>query len=231
MRRLAVCAFFLLGGLTAAQTSTIPELRTAAATITADHLLRHIRELSSDAYTGRFPGTPGEDRSVAYVVSQIKAIGLQRGTPTGGFTQKVPLYGIRTHGTITVTAGGKRFRCLRRRTSFCGRICRTTRPMSEVPSWYLPATGLSHPNTTGTTTPAWTSPARRSWSSLAIRQSPTRRSHEARRTCLPGQGPDHLRPNGHQARDRIHAWSRRSPPGSARARRLATCGRTSRAKT
>ena len=75
--------------------------------MTADHLLRHIRELSSDAYTGRLPGTPGEDRSVAYVVSQINALGLQPGTPTGGFTQQVPLYGIRTHGTMTVTAGGK----------------------------------------------------------------------------------------------------------------------------
>jgi Zn-dependent M28 family amino/carboxypeptidase len=99
--------FFILGGLAAAQTSTLPELRTAASTITPGNLLRHIRELSSDAYGGRLPGTPGEEKSVAYVISQIKAIGLQPGTPTGGFVQKVPLYGTRSRGTVTITASGK----------------------------------------------------------------------------------------------------------------------------
>ena len=106
MRHRAACLLFVLGGF-AAQTSTLPELRTAAATMTPGNLLRHIRELSSDAYEGRLPGTPGEDKSVAYVLSQIKAIGLQPGTPTGGFVQKVPLYGIRSRGTITITASGK----------------------------------------------------------------------------------------------------------------------------
>ena len=97
----------MLGGLAAAQTSTLPELRTAAATMTPGNLLRHIRELSSDAYDGRLPGTPGEEKSVAYVISQIRDIGLQPGTPTGGFTQKVPLYGTRSRGTLAITAGGK----------------------------------------------------------------------------------------------------------------------------
>jgi hypothetical protein len=106
LRHRAACLLFVLAGF-AAQTSTLPELRTAAATMTPDNLLRHIRELSSDAYEGRLPGTPGEDKSVAYVLSQIKAIGLQPGTPTGGFVQKVPLYGIRSRGTIAITASGK----------------------------------------------------------------------------------------------------------------------------
>jgi hypothetical protein len=96
---------FILGGLAAAQTPTLPELRTAAVTITPGDLLRHIRELSSDAYGGRLPGTPGEEKSVAYVISQIKAIGLQPGAPIDGFVQKVPLYGSRSRGTIT--AGSK----------------------------------------------------------------------------------------------------------------------------
>ena len=73
----------------------------------ADNLLRHIRELSSDAYTGRFPGTPGEEKSVAYIVSQIKAIGLQPGAPNGGFVQAVPLIGTRSRGEISIRAGGK----------------------------------------------------------------------------------------------------------------------------
>jgi Zn-dependent M28 family amino/carboxypeptidase len=107
LRNRAACLLFILGGVAAAQTPTLPELRTAAATITPGNLLRHIRELSSDAYDGRFPGTPGEEKSVAYVISQIKAIGLQAGTPAGGFVQKVPLYGSRSRGTITITAGSK----------------------------------------------------------------------------------------------------------------------------
>jgi hypothetical protein len=100
----AACALLMSGGLVAAQASTRPELMTAAETITSGNLLRHIRELSSDAYGGRLPGTPGEEQSVAYVISQIKAIGLQPGTPTGGFVQKVPLYGTRSRGTISITA-------------------------------------------------------------------------------------------------------------------------------
>src|SRR5258708_34055185 len=92
---------FILGGLAAAQTSTPPELRTAAVTITPGNLLRHIRELSSDAYGGRLPGTSGEEKSVAYVISQIKAIGLQPGTPTGGFVQKGPLFAPPPPGPFT----------------------------------------------------------------------------------------------------------------------------------
>ena len=97
----------ILGGLAAAQTSTPPELRSAAATMTPGNLLRHIRELSSDAYDGRLPGTRGEEKSVAYVISQIEGIGLQPGTPSGGFVQKVPLYGTRSRGSLAITAGGK----------------------------------------------------------------------------------------------------------------------------
>ena len=109
MRNRAACMLFIcvLGGVAAAQTSTLPELRTAAATMTPGDLLRHIGELSSDVYDGRLPGTRGEAKSVAYVISQITSIGLQPGTPTGGFVQKVPLYGTRSRGTVAITAGGK----------------------------------------------------------------------------------------------------------------------------
>ena len=34
-------------------------------------------------------------------------MGLQPGTPTGAFVQKVPLYGTRSRGTLAVSAGGK----------------------------------------------------------------------------------------------------------------------------
>ena len=86
---------------------SLPQLQHADELITPDGLLKHIKELSSDAYTGRLPGTPGEEKSIAYILSQIHSIGLQPGTPDKKFIQQVPLWGIRSRGTLTVTASGQ----------------------------------------------------------------------------------------------------------------------------
>jgi Zn-dependent M28 family amino/carboxypeptidase len=107
MRRCTASLLLLVGCAACGPTTTLSELRAATATITADNLLAHIRELSSDAYEGRLPGTAGEEKSVAYLTSQIRAIGLQAGSSNGGFVQRVPLYGIRSQGTIVVAANGK----------------------------------------------------------------------------------------------------------------------------
>jgi len=149
----AACLLFIFGGLAAAQTSTLAELRTAAATITPGNLLRHIRELSSDAYGGRFPGTPGEEKSVAYVISQIKAIGLQPGTPAGGLVQKVPLYGARSPGAITITAVGKDIPMSQSEDFVLWSNMPEKRIEIRDSAWSLPDTGSSRPNTNGTTTP------------------------------------------------------------------------------
>jgi Zn-dependent M28 family amino/carboxypeptidase len=84
-----------------------PALKRAEATITPAHLLDHIRELSSDAYTGRAPGTEGETKSLAYVIAQCKAIGLQPGNPDGSWTEKVELWGMLSSGTMGLRAKGK----------------------------------------------------------------------------------------------------------------------------
>ena len=68
----------ILGGLAAAQTSTLPELRTAAATMTPGNLLRHIRDLSSDAYDGRLPGY-GDYRVGLGLVANYHATGCYEG--------------------------------------------------------------------------------------------------------------------------------------------------------
>jgi len=87
--------------------SVSPPLTRAAASITPQGLLAPIKELSSDAYAGRLPGTPGEEKSVAYIIAQCKKIGLEPGAPNGGWTQKVPLWGTHSHGSLHVTAAGK----------------------------------------------------------------------------------------------------------------------------
>ncbi len=96
---------FALQATTTARAQT--PLRQAEAAITAPNLLRHINELSSDAYTGRAPGTDGETKSVAYIIAQCRALGLEPGTPTGSFTQTVELWGMLSHGTLSLKANGK----------------------------------------------------------------------------------------------------------------------------
>jgi Zn-dependent M28 family amino/carboxypeptidase len=82
-------------------------LRHAEAAITPAGLLEPIRELSSDAYTGRAPGTEGETKSVAYITARAKSLGLEPGNPDGTYIQKVPLWGmLPEHGSLTLTAGG-----------------------------------------------------------------------------------------------------------------------------
>src|SRR5580765_2303034 len=66
----------------------------AAATITADDLMRHIRTLASDEFEGRAPGTKGEQLTVAYLASAFQRMGLKPGNPDGTYVQAVPLAGI-----------------------------------------------------------------------------------------------------------------------------------------
>src|SRR5262245_9847358 len=107
MRIRVVLWCFLAASVAGAETPTLPELKRAADAITPEHLLRHIRELSSDAYTGRLPGTPGEEKSVAWVIAQAKSLGLRPGTPSGTWIQRVPLIGTRSRGTISFSSGGE----------------------------------------------------------------------------------------------------------------------------
>jgi len=73
----------------------------------------HIKVLSSDAFEGRGPATPGEVKSVAYIIRQFKAAGLKPGgdkTPHGrAWTQDVPLvrFAISGPATVSVTAAGR----------------------------------------------------------------------------------------------------------------------------
>jgi Zn-dependent M28 family amino/carboxypeptidase len=52
------------------------------------------RVLASDEFQGRAPGTPGEERTIPYLVEQFKAAGLEPAGENGGWTQTVPM--IRT---------------------------------------------------------------------------------------------------------------------------------------
>ena len=88
-------------------TANAPAVATAAQAITANGLLGQIKDLSADSMEGRAPGTPGEDKTVAYLTKQFQALGLKPGNPDGSWTQKVDLIGYTSRPTATVTAGRK----------------------------------------------------------------------------------------------------------------------------
>jgi Zn-dependent M28 family amino/carboxypeptidase len=71
-------------------------------------ILQHIKVLAADEFEGRGPGTPGEDKTVAYLTGQLTAMGLKPGNPDGTYVQKVPLLGFQaTQVSGAFSAGGK----------------------------------------------------------------------------------------------------------------------------
>ena len=80
----------------------LPAIDTAA-------LLAHVKQLSSDEFEGRGPGTKGEELSVTYLADQFKKVGLKPGNSDGTFFQKVPLVGITpTPAPLIFSKGGQK---------------------------------------------------------------------------------------------------------------------------
>jgi Zn-dependent M28 family amino/carboxypeptidase len=71
-----------------------PGLKMALDGIQPAQILEHIKVLASDEFDGRGPGTPGEEKTVAYISGQFQKMGLKPGNPDGTFFQAVPLMGF-----------------------------------------------------------------------------------------------------------------------------------------
>ncbi len=69
--------------------------------------MTHVRTLASDQFEGRAPASPGEEKTVNYLVQQFKKFGLKPGNPDGSYVQNVPLMGVTGEPTIEFDAGGK----------------------------------------------------------------------------------------------------------------------------
>lgn len=87
--------------------ATDSSVTAAARAITADGLLQHIKDLSADSLEGRGPGTPGEDKAVAYMAKQFQQLGLKPGNPDGTYFQTVDLIGYKAHPAASFQAGSK----------------------------------------------------------------------------------------------------------------------------
>lgn len=73
----------------------------------AARILERTKILASDEFEGRAPGSPGEEKTVAYLVDEFKKLGLQPGNPDGSYVQHVPLVGITSSVDATFHAGGE----------------------------------------------------------------------------------------------------------------------------
>ncbi len=74
--------------------------------ISAARILAHTKVLASDEFEGRAPGSPGEEKTVAYLIQEFKQLGLQPGNPDGTYIQNVPLVGIQSTPTLSFTIDG-----------------------------------------------------------------------------------------------------------------------------
>jgi Zn-dependent M28 family amino/carboxypeptidase len=75
--------------------------------ISAANILERTKTLSSDEFEGRAPGTPGEEKTVAYLVDEFKKLGLRPGNPDGTYIQNVPLVGITSTPRLSFSIDGK----------------------------------------------------------------------------------------------------------------------------
>lgn len=94
-----------------AATKMAAKTTATASVISPERLMADVRTLSSDAFGGRAPGTPGETKTIDWLIAQFKAMGLKPGGVDGGWTQPVPLIrtqigaGSMTIGDMAVTQG------------------------------------------------------------------------------------------------------------------------------
>ncbi|HEV2595449.1 MAG TPA: M28 family peptidase [Sphingomicrobium sp.] len=67
------------------------------------------RTLASDEFQGRAPGTPGEDKTIPYLIAQFKAAGLEPAGENGGWTQEVPMVHtqLKTPVNLSVSQNGQ----------------------------------------------------------------------------------------------------------------------------
>ncbi len=92
----------------AAEVGSLDHARKVAAEfIGGADLMTHVRTLASDQFEGRAPASPGEEKTINYLIQQLKKFGLKPGNPDGTYLQNVPLMGVTGEPTIEFDAGGK----------------------------------------------------------------------------------------------------------------------------
>jgi Zn-dependent M28 family amino/carboxypeptidase len=105
MKKIALCLLLVLSSCSRNRPSS---LQPALESIDANSLLGEIKTLSSDDFEGRKPGSPGEQKTIAYMEQQFRQMGLKPGNPDGTYLQNVPLAGITSKTQPDITVNGKK---------------------------------------------------------------------------------------------------------------------------
>jgi len=104
----------------------------AGITPSIDTMKEVVKEISSDAYEGRAPGTVGEEKTLAYLVQRFEALGLKPGNK-GSWFQDVPLVEISAKNVSPLRfTGGKAPLSLDYGSQMVVGTYRTTQPHIEV---------------------------------------------------------------------------------------------------
>lgn len=100
----AVSALAMMLACSSAQAGDV-----AAPNIDATRMNEAVRVLASDEFEGRAPASPGEEKTVAWLVEQFRAAGAEGGGPDGSFVQVAHLSRTRQDGPATIAAqvGGR----------------------------------------------------------------------------------------------------------------------------
>ncbi len=107
----------------------LAEPRAGSGPISPERLSAYVKEMASDRFQGRAPGTPGEAVTVNWLAGEWRRLGLEPAGENGGYFQSVPL--VRTQVTaadVTVTAGG----AARKWTQGEDVYVSTVRPMDRI---------------------------------------------------------------------------------------------------
>src|ERR1700681_3749755 len=67
----------------------------------------HVRVLASDEFEGRKPGTPGEEKTVGYLVDQFRKLGLKPGNGES-YLQQVPMVAILAGADASLSISGQK---------------------------------------------------------------------------------------------------------------------------
>jgi Zn-dependent M28 family amino/carboxypeptidase len=82
------------------------DIEAAVASLNTDELAHDVQILSSDDFEGRFPASPGEEKTIAFLEEEYKKVGLKPGNGDS-FFQDVPLVEITaTPQTDLIVTGG-----------------------------------------------------------------------------------------------------------------------------
>ena len=108
--RIAAGALLVFSGLLAAQNLNISSTQIRA----------HVKYLASDELEGRGVGTRGGKLATDYIAAQLQAEGVKPGGENGTYFQRVPLAGVTTSKTASLSFGKNEPVRLRYITDFVG---------------------------------------------------------------------------------------------------------------